>query len=138
MFGAHLIYHCLVIGERKRANLVVQLARFYLSVCRHTVMFYVILNTRQRNFTYTVSRACTNILLRSYGSYVLQLAGLRVVGGRLVLYSCSQLCMLLACIYNLYCNHQVLAQLLHHFLPYISWIAPARQQCSTFVSYMWH
>ena len=34
---------------------------FYLSVCRHTVMFYVILNTRQRNFTYTVSRACANI-----------------------------------------------------------------------------
>ena len=51
--------------------------------------------------------------------HVLQLAGLRVVGGRLVLqglYSCSlyyswQLCVLLACMYinNLYCNHQFLA-----------------------------
>ena len=58
------------------------------------------------------------ISLRSYGSSVLQLAGLCVVGGRLALYSCSQFCMLLACI-NLYCNHQVLAQLLHHFLLYI-------------------
>ena len=86
------------IAERERANLVVQLARFfyiynyiYLSVCRHTVMFYIILNT-------------------------------------LALYSCSQLCMLLACIYinNLYCNHQVLAQLLHHFLLYIF--------CCTFVA----
>ena len=62
------------------------------------------------------------ISLRSYGSSVLQLARC------LALYSC---------IYNLYCNHQVLAQLLHHFLPYISWIAPARQQCSTFWLVYW-
>ena len=33
----------------------------YLSVCRHTVILYVIRNTRQRNFTYTVSCACANI-----------------------------------------------------------------------------
>ena len=57
------------------------------------------------------------ISLRSYGSSVLQLAGLRVVCGRLLLRRCSQLCMLLVCLYinNLYCNHRVLAQLLHHF-----------------------
>ena len=42
-----------VIGERERANLVVQLARFFgISLClsgrraRHTVMFYVTLNKR--------------------------------------------------------------------------------------------
>ena len=49
-----------IIGERERANLVVQLARFSY-IFRHTVILYVILNTRQRNFTYTVSRACANI-----------------------------------------------------------------------------
>ena len=58
----------------------------------YTVMSYVILNTRQPNFTYTVSRACANI-------YYIQLW--RLVGGGLALYSCSQLCMLLACIYNI-------------------------------------
>ena len=57
--------------------------------------------------------------------YSWHVCALLVVGLR-----CSQLCMLLACIY-LYCT-QVFAQLLHHFWPYISWIAPARQQCSTF------
>ena len=81
-----------------------------------------------------VSRMRKYISLRSS---VLQLTGLCVVGRRLALrrlYSCSQLCVLLACIYinNLYCKLQsssFLAQLLHHFLPYISWIAPTRQQC---------
>ena len=77
-----------VIGERERANLVVQLALFlyiyiYLSVCHHTEIFYVILNTRQRNFTYTVSRACANIYrfdLTGQLYYSWQVCALLVVG----------------------------------------------------------
>ena len=74
--------------------------------------------TSAKFHVHRVSRMRKYISLRS--SSVLQLAGLRVVGGRLALYSCSQLCVLLPCIFinNLYCNHQVLAQLLHHFLLY--------------------
>ena len=64
-------------------------------------------NTSAKFHIHRVSRMRKYISLRSYESSVLQLAGLRVVGGRLALYSCSQLsaaqlCMLLACIYNLY------------------------------------
>ena len=86
------------IGERERANLVVQLARFLYVPCLAHAQIYI-----------------TSIL--RVGSSVLQLAGLRVVCGRLLLRRCSQLCMLLVCLYinNLYCNHRVLAQLLHHF-----------------------
>ena len=111
-----------IIGERERANLVVQLARFYFPIW-HAV------TVNRSNFTYTVSRACANI------SLLLQLAGLRVVGSRLALrrlyiqlFSALRVVALhITCTAN--CNHQVLAQLLHLFLPYISWIAPARQQC---------
>ena len=43
-------YTCFIVGERERANLVVQLARFfYIYVypgAAHTVMFYVLLNMR--------------------------------------------------------------------------------------------
>ena len=88
---------------------------------------YTLINVSE--ISRTPCRACANIYrfaLTGHLYYSWQV--LRVVGGRLAL---LQLCMLLACIY-LYCTHQVLAQLLHHFLPYISWIAPARQQCSTF------
>ena len=91
----------------------------------HNVDFAI----HQQNFTYTVSRACANIYRFALAYYSWQV--LRVVGGRLAL---LQLCMLLACIY-LYCTHQLLAQLLHHFLPYISWIAPIHQQCSTFCTF---
>ena len=52
----------------------------------------------------------------------------------LALTTAGRFACLLASINNLYI--QVLAsafcQLLYHFLPYITWIAPARQQCSTF------
>ena len=54
-------------------------------VCRHTAMFYVILNTRQRNFTYTVSRACANIYrfdLTRHLYYSWQVCALLVVGLR--------------------------------------------------------
>ena len=53
----------------------------YLSVCRHTVMFYVH-NSKymsEKFHVHRVSRMRTCISLRSYGSSVLQLAGLRVV-----------------------------------------------------------
>ena len=103
----------IVVGERE-----------LVARCRHTVR-----NSKYTSAKFHVHRVSR---MRKYISLRSSLAGLRVVGGRLALYSCSQLRMLLPC---LYCNHQVLAQLLHHFLPYISWIAPARQQCSTFCSF---
>ena len=116
-----------ILNKRKGRNFTGTIFLFIYPALMYVVMLYVILNKHKgRNFTYTVSRACANIY-RFGSSVILQLAGLRVVGGRLALY----ICMLLACIY-LYCNHQRLAQLLHHFLPYITWIAPARQQCLTF------
>ena len=53
------------IGERERANLVVQLARFFYPALMYAVMFYVILNKRKRLgdcVTYFVS-------IRARGTY---------------------------------------------------------------------
>ena len=103
---------------------------YYIFVC----MYFPILRSRcyRKSLQFHVHRVSRMRKYISLRSSVLQLAGLRVVGGRLALRtlcSCSQLCVLLPCIYinNLYCKLQ--SQLLHNFLPYISWIAPARQQC---------
>ena len=93
---------------------------FILSVCRLTVIFNVILNTHQRH-----SRTPCLVHAQIYIASILRV-GCTTAGALLVVVGLH--------IHknNLYCNHQLLAQLLHHFLPYISWIAPARQQCSTF------
>ena len=56
------------IGERERANLVVQLARFfYIYIRRYAVMFYVILNNRKRlgdcvTFSYLSGRAAHTVM----------------------------------------------------------------------------
>ena len=131
------------IGERERANLVVQLAIYiymgavtYRNVVHisksayncHNVDFAIhrpsrnVLHKRQRNFTYTVSRACANIYhfaLTGHLYYSWQV--LRIVGGTLehvvglhipVLHSSTS------------CSTPPSF--------FASWIAPARQQCSTF------
>ena len=95
--------YTIIIGERERANLVVQLARFFsmLSVCRVVFPDFTILRrprctVNRSNFTYIhffsrMRKHITTIfyaLRHAHGSYlpVLQLAGLRVVGGRLALH----------------------------------------------------
>ena len=115
--------------------------------------------TKSLQFTYTVSRACASIYrLRVICTIACcwWYIGLRFAGSTAVLCTtagsfaccyflpqpfvnssiiCSQLCMLLACIYI---HKQPVLQSSSScstppsFLPYISWIAPARQQCSTF------
>ena len=77
---------------------------------------------------YTVSCACANIYRSGHLYYSWQVCALLVVGLR---YTAV---LSFACCWLAYTCTQIinLAQLLHHFLPYISWIAPARQQCSTF------
>ena len=92
-------------------HLVVQLARFFyvfVAFPHFTIFRRHAVTVNRSNFTFTVSRACANI--QSLRSSVLQLAGLRVVGGRLALrglyYYSWQLCLY---INHLYCNHQVLA-----------------------------
>ena len=75
--------------------IVVQLARFFILY----FPFYDFTARCYRKSLRTPYLAHAQI----YGSSVLQLAGLHVVGDRLalrVLYSCSQLCMLLACMYK--------------------------------------
>ena len=130
-----------LIGERERANLVVQLARFFvIYICLYVFpdftqarQFHAHRVSRMRK--YIPLRSSTGHLYYSWQGRVLLVVGLRYHG----FYSCSLYYFALACINNLYCNHQVLAsafcQLLYHFLPYISWIAPARQQRSTFCKF---
>ena len=65
----HLFLRTCGVGERERANLVVQLA-LYLSVCRHTV---IILNTRQSEISLTPCLAHAQIYIASI---------LRVTAGR--------------------------------------------------------
>ena len=74
-----------------------------VDVCRN-----VLNNRKGRNFTYTVSRACANIY--RFGSSVLQLAGLRVVGGRLALYSfaCCWLAYTCTAIINFLLNSSII------------------------------
>ena len=120
------------IGERERANLVVQLARFfyiYIWALSHTVMLYIFLNQRttatmlilpytgRRVMCYiNVSEISRTPCLAHAQIYITSL--LRVIcttAGRFCALLVVRLSMLLACIY-LYCTHQLLAQLLHHFL----------------------
>ena len=86
-----------LIGERERANLVVQLAQFFLYIClsccisrfydfTHAATHYTV---NRSNFMYTVSHACASI----YRLYAFVFTGLY---SRSLYYSC-QVCVLLAC-----------------------------------------
>ena len=123
-------YTYTIMGERERANLVVQLARFLspaLSRCRHTVMFYVTLNKRNPvTFPNTPPNTRVRIIpLLNAASRK------RYLHSQLRILRAMQPPVQTKFLLQHYISLLVLSQL-HHFLPYITWIAPARQQWSPF------
>ena len=55
--GIYLVSY--YVGERKRANIVVQLARYFSMVLSHAVMFYVLRQTKSRaRAQHTITRSC--------------------------------------------------------------------------------
>ena len=124
---------CLVIGERERANLVVQLARFFcihmfVSIRRGhicTVRLNVFLN--QRTAVHPILQCCTyfqiNAFVLTAGSPVLQLAGLPImqaVTWFMQARSCrrsTRSCRLPACS----CSKQPVVLFLQHYIsPFLS------------------
>ena len=114
-------------GAAHTVMFYIRTSKYALVGCRHTVMFYVTLNKRNPvTFPNTPQHArahycSTERHTRSFSKTLLALVAADTQGHAA---SCTNQL-------QHYISLLVLSQL-HHFLPYITWIAPARQQWSPF------